>query len=195
MVQREPGLFAAWAGAAQVADWPAQELLSTRWTRDQALRRGHAMALADLEKLGMPVDGQYPGGAAGLTRQRRWLGNFGGVSAEPSFALRWMLSILAAPAYPLGDKLRYARAMEGSMERLWPALGLTRLAADCRELAVPVHVFQGRQDRITDPGLVRDWLAVLKAPSIRLVEAESAGHLCLYEQAAAYREFLRGLAP
>lgn len=188
---RVPHRIAAWVGSAQVVDWSLQEERSYRWALDEAKRQGKREVVLALERIGAPREGIYASGRAGTETQRRHLGALGGVSQPPSFLLRWMLSLVLAPDYPLRAKFRLTQGMARSMDLLWPELGRrVDFLQNVRKLEVPVHVFQGDADRITDPAQVKDWLETLEAPSKRLEIVPGAAHLAPFEQPQRFERFL-----
>jgi pimeloyl-ACP methyl ester carboxylesterase len=104
------------------------------------------------------------------------------------------MSILLARDYPLGAKLRFTKGLACSMDLVWPELGeRIDFQRDVKSLRVPVHIFAGDQDRITDLGQVRDWLAALEAPTKRLEVVEGVGHLNLFEAPHRFVEFMSGV--
>ncbi|HEY3447630.1 MAG TPA: alpha/beta hydrolase [Myxococcales bacterium] len=191
LAQRAPERLAAYVGTAQVVNWALQEERSYDWTLAEARRRGHSKAVAALETLGRPAQGAYAVGVSGVEVQRRWLGTFGGVSADPRFLMRWALSILTCGSYPLRAKLRFTKGMARSMELIWPELGRRiDFARDVPRLDVPVFVFAGRTDHITDLAQIEGWFAALQAPAKRLEIVDQAGHLNLFEAPERFRAFL-----
>ncbi len=182
MSQRAPARITAYVGAAQVVQWARQEELGYDWALAEARLLGKTRALEALERLGRPAHGMYAAGVRGVETQRRWLGSLGGVSADPSFLLRYMLSTFTCLDYPWMAKLRYLQAMRRSMECLWSDLGRRiDLVRDAASLGVPVYLFAGRRDRITDLSLIEAWYATLDAPKKRLDVVELAGHLAPFE--------------
>jgi pimeloyl-ACP methyl ester carboxylesterase len=191
MAARAPSLIAAYVGAAQVVDWAIQEALSYDWVLAEARRVDHAKAIQALERIGPPTKGVYASGTAGVETQRRWLGSLGGVSGDPGFLTRWMLSILLAGDYPISTKLRFSKGMACSMELIWPELGdQVRFTEQVRTLEVPVAIFAGDRDRITSLDQVRPWYDALRAPAKSLVVAPGTGHLNLFEAPAAFVQLL-----
>lgn len=194
LAQEVPERIAAYVGAGQVVRWAVQEERGYEWALAQARRRGHARALRALERLGPPVDGMYSVGVRGVEIQRRWLGTLGGVTFDRAFFWRFLSSIYTCRDYSLSAKLRYLTAMRQSMMLMWPDLcRRVDLVRDATKLAVPVHLFAGRGDRITPVELVEDWMRVLDAPSKRLEIVGDAGHLNLYECPARFTAFLQPL--
>jgi pimeloyl-ACP methyl ester carboxylesterase len=182
MSQKAASRIGAYVGAAQVVRWAMQEELGYDWALAEARRRGNARAFEALERLGRPVHGMYAGGVRSVEVQRRWLGSLGGVSADPSFLLRFVLSTFTCLDYPLNAKLWYLKAMRRSMECLWSELGgRIDLMCDTTKFDMPVHLFAGRRDRITDLSLVEPWYASMEAPRKRLEVVDLAGHLAPFE--------------
>lgn len=191
---RAPRRIAAWVGSAQVVNWALQEERSYRWALEEAKRRGARRAVAALEQIGEPCEGAYASGRVGTETQRRYLGAMGGLSQPPGLLLRWVLSLLLAGDYPLRAKLRYTKGMARSMDLIWPELGRrVDFVRDVRRLEMPVHVFQGDADRITDLAQVRAWLDVLDAPSKRLEVVPGAAHLGPFEQPERFAQFLEAV--
>jgi proline iminopeptidase len=191
MAAAAPDALVGYVGAAQVVDWSLQEERSYAWALAAARRLGKGKAVAALERIGPPRLGCYAGGTSSIEIQRRWLGALGGVSADPGFLTRWMLSILVRPDYPLRTKLRFRRCMQRSMDLIWPELGeRVHFGTDLTELAVPVHLFAGERDRITDLDQVQAWFDGLRAPHKRLEVVPGTGHLNLYEAPARFLAFL-----
>ncbi len=102
LASKVPEQLAAYVGAAQVVCWSLQETRSYDWALAEARRRGNAKAIAALEGIGPPERGQYAGGTSAVEVQRRWLGSLGGVSGDPGFMTRWLLSISCGPTTPSG---------------------------------------------------------------------------------------------
>jgi pimeloyl-ACP methyl ester carboxylesterase len=199
MASRAPSQLAAYVGAAQVVNWGLQEERSYDWVLGEAQRTGNAKVVAALEEIGRPVRGRYAGGTHAVEVQRRWLGSLGGVSGDPAFLMRWVRTILMAGNYPITTKLRFSKGMSRSMDLIWTELGeRIDFSRDVTALDVPVHLFAGDRDRITDLAQIQAWHDTLRAPSKRLEVVEGVGHLGLFEAPARFMEFLaevRDLAP
>jgi pimeloyl-ACP methyl ester carboxylesterase len=191
IAQQTPECVGAYVGASQVVNWALQEERSYDWALAEASLRGNDKAESALNGVGRPVGGQYGGGTDAVTIQRRWLGTLGGVAVDPRFVPLWALSIFTSRGYPLGAKLRYLKAMDASMALLWPQLCDTvDFRRDLTTVAVPVHLFAGQQDRITDLAQIQEWFDLLECPAKRLEIVEGAAHLNLYEQPARFVAFM-----
>jgi pimeloyl-ACP methyl ester carboxylesterase len=191
---RVPRRVGAWVGCGQVVDWALQEERSYRWALEEAKRRGDRRAVDALTQIGAPREGVYASGRSGTETQRRHLAALGGVSQPASFMLRWVLSLMLARDYPLRTKLQFSKAMARSMDLVWPELGRRiDFARDIGRLDVPVHVFQGDADRITDLAQVEAWIEALDAPLKRLEVVPGAGHLAPFERPERFVAFLEGV--
>jgi pimeloyl-ACP methyl ester carboxylesterase len=191
MAQKVPVRFAAYVGAAQVVRWAVQEELGYDWALAEARRVGKAAAVEALEGLGRPVQGSYATGVRGLETERRWLARLGGVSGDPAFATRFVLSSFTCGDYPWMAKLRYVRAMRRSLKCLWAGLGRRiDLMRDVKGLDVPVVLFAGRRDHITDLSLIEPWYASLEAPRKYLEVVDDAGHLAPFEAPGRFQSSL-----
>jgi proline iminopeptidase len=191
IVSRPDEHLSAYVGAAQVVSWALQEERSYDWASEQARRTGNRKAQTALEEIGRPVAGQYATGVSGVKTQRRWLGALGGVSADPRFVTRWAVSFFTSRGYPLSAKLRYLKAMDRSMGLMWPHLcEEVDFRREVVALQVPVFLFAGRQDRITDLAQIQEWFDALESPSKRLKVIDDAGHLNLYEQPDRFIAFM-----
>ena len=84
--------------------------------------------------------------------------------------------------------------MARSIELIWPELG-ERIEFSHRVTAldVPVHLFMGDHDRITDLARVEPWFDALRAPSKRLEVVEGVGHLGLSEAPVRFVAFMGGV--
>ena len=108
--------------------------------------------------------------------------------------MRWVRTILLAGNYPIRTKLRFSKGMARSMDLIWSELGeRIEFSRDVTALDVPVHVFAGDRDRITDLAQVQPWLAALHAPTKQLEVVEGVGHLGLFEAPARFIEFMGGV--
>jgi alpha-beta hydrolase superfamily lysophospholipase len=59
-----------------------------------------------------------------------------------------------------------------------------------KSISVPVHLFAGAQDRITDLDQIDRWYRVLAAPAKSLEIVEGVGHLNLFEAPARFIDYM-----
>jgi pimeloyl-ACP methyl ester carboxylesterase len=191
IAERAAQHLAAYVGASQVVNWALQEERSYDWALQEARRTDNRKAEAALDQLGRPIGGNYATGTAGVTSQRRWLGTLGGVAADPRFVPLWALSVFTSRGYPLTAKLNYLKAMNRSMDLLWRHLcDEVDFRRDVTVFPVPVHLFAGREDRITDLAQIEEWFNALEAPAKRLIVVDVAAHLNLYEKPGHFVSFM-----
>ena len=194
MATRAPEQLAAYVGAAQVVDWALQEERSYDWALAEARRVGNTKAVAALEAIGRPVGGLYAGGRSSVEQQRRHLGSLGGVSGDPKFLTRWLLSIVLIWGYPFMTKMRFTQGMARSMDLVWPELcARVHFSRDVPSLTVPVHLFAGDRDRITTLDQIQPWYERLEAPAKRLEVVAGVGHLNLFEAPDRFTAFMAGV--
>jgi pimeloyl-ACP methyl ester carboxylesterase len=88
----------------------------------------------------------------------------------------------------------YPKAMRRSIRCLWADLGRRiDLVRDVKHLDVPVVLFAGRRDHITDLSLIELWHGALDAPEKRLEIVDDAGHLAPFEAPEAFMACLEAL--
>jgi pimeloyl-ACP methyl ester carboxylesterase len=181
----------AYVGASQVVNWALQERRSYDWVLAEAEKKGNAKATTALRAIGAPEGGSYPGGTESVEVQRRWLGALGGVASNPRFLTRWTMTILLAREYPIGAKVRFTKGMARSMDIIWPELvERVDFLRDVKALRVPIYLFAGDRDRITDLDQIRGWFDLLETPVKRLEVVEGVGHLNLFEAPEAFVDFM-----
>jgi alpha-beta hydrolase superfamily lysophospholipase len=84
--------------------------------------------------------------------------------------------------------------MTRSMDLIWLELGeRIHFGRDVSAVDVPVHLFAGDRDRITDLALIRSWFDGLRAPSKRLDVVAGAGHLNLFEAPDRFVAFMAAI--
>jgi surfactin synthase thioesterase subunit len=83
------------------------------------------------------------------------------------------MTILLAREYPIGAKVRFTKGMARSMDIIWPELvERVDFLRDVKALRVPIYLFAGDRDRITDVDQIRGWFDLLEAPVKRLEVVE-----------------------
>lgn len=180
MVQKRPDIFSAYVGASQVVSGPKGDLLGYRLALDAARKRGDAVAVAALEKVGPPpyatlasflVRQTYtnPPGAPASEAEAAASAAFGKVMMTPPAAdARYIAHGL--PPYEGGKVFMETQAAVFQETRAWEA---SRFGSAFR---VPVFVFQGDRDFNTPHALARDWVDAIRAPHKGFVTLEGAGH-------------------
>lgn len=188
--QRHPKRVHAWVGVNQVVDRASEEVRAHELTLAAARERGNAKAVADLERLGLPVNGVYAVGVGGTGTQRLWMSKLGLVSHDPARLGVWQRTMAFVPELTWPERFRLLKGLMWSMERLWPEYGKLNLLESVPELQVPVYLMGGRHDKITNLDLMKAFLDQLKAPRKELVVGENAGHISLFEEPELFSELM-----
>ncbi|MCX7711105.1 MAG: alpha/beta hydrolase [Clostridia bacterium] len=189
LAQQYPEHIEAYIGVSQVVNRKEEEIKSYEFVFNKAQTENNKKAIKQLEMVGFPKNGCYKN-VEDLVVQRKWLGNFGGVTKNLKDLTRWYLSNLFTPEYPLSVKLKPMEGMKFSMKYLWNQLMDTNFLALDAELKVPALFCMGRHDRITWLELVEEYCNKLKAPQKEVVVFENSGHMPNSEEAEKFNELL-----
>ena len=193
VVDRFPDDYWAYVGIGQVANQQESEAVSYRAVLDHARTVGDDRAVRELEAIGPPERGRYPGGIDGLFRQRKWVREFGGaVHGKNNIEALWTVvgPLLVFEEYELADKFGYLRGEEFSMSHLENPMLDDDLTQNIQEVQVPIFILQGRYDLQTVFETSVAYYDQLRAPQKELVVFEESAHLVPYEEP---EKFLRVL--
>lgn len=202
LIQRYPGDFYAYVGIGQVVNNQYEnERLSWEFAYRQAKKYKNEEAIKELTEIGPPVEGYYKtdfkGGkftAKGLWRQRKWLGNFGGILHFESddyeanmkklkkTMRKSMKTSLCSGEWTLADAMRARRGKKFSIENVWPEVLKVNLLREVPRVGVPVYFFTGRSDYNTPFELVERYYEKLQAPRKEIVWFEKSGHMLIIEE-------------
>ncbi len=178
--ERAPDAIRRVVAVGPDVDMVAAEQWAWQFAHDEAVRRGHGRARAELERIGV---GPYADADAFMTRVK-WVTNFGGVMTGKTFAamlLETFLRLLFAPAYGLRHVVSALRGMRRTQERLLADLARLSLRGVSR-LEVPLTVVLGRLDVVAPEHLTRAWLDGLEAPRGKhVVCLDECAHLPQFE--------------
>jgi pimeloyl-ACP methyl ester carboxylesterase len=196
--QRAPQLYEAYIGVDQSVDAQESGERLARWVVSEAKERGEARALQELTEA---ADAPESSATASLTI-RRWAERFGGVGRRASRRGPIVRALLELEEYTLFDLPRWRRGRRFSMAELGPTAASIDLPTKVSSLQVPTYFLAGRNDKVCDPELAREYLRVLDAPRKGWAWVDDAAHLLPFEQpdavAAAIAHFAieaRGPAP
>lgn len=180
MIKQRPDLFAAYAGASQVVSGPQGDRIGYELGLEAARRRGDAVAVAALEKVGPPPYARFEDF---LVRQTYT--NPPGLppSQAEAAAMAAQARILAAPPAPDARYLPqglpptdFIGTFMATQRQVRPQIA----AWDVRDLGlafeVPIFVFQGENDLNTPVGLARAWVQDIRAPAKAFEIIPGAGH-------------------
>jgi pimeloyl-ACP methyl ester carboxylesterase len=177
---RFPNKVAAYAGAGQIGDWPASEVICYEFTLTEAERRGNRKALRELRAIGPP-----PHTGQRQMVQGKWLTRFLGMVRGMSM---WKLSriLLGGPESSVLDLPNILRGTLFSTYTMWEEVSALNLVKAAPVLAMPVFFFIGRHDHVIAPETSVAYFDMLSTPSKRLVWFEGSAHEPPFEEPAKF---------
>ncbi|MBD8644098.1 alpha/beta hydrolase [Stenotrophomonas sp. CFBP 13724] len=178
---RHPEWLHAYIGAGQVVDMRESERRGWAWAMQEALERGNAEAMKELESIAPYAIGEAVIPLSDLFLQRKWVNAFGGAAFNRPDASFEAAAIALSPDYTDEDVRNVWKAQDVSVERLMPAV-LASSKASLDELDVPVILLLGRHDINVSSQLAAEWFARLEAPRKRLFWFENSAHEMLVEE-------------
>lgn len=192
LCQRAPERIAAYVGLGQLADGPENERISYEFVWNEAQKRGDQKAIADLTRIGAPVDGFYKS-LDDLTVQRNYMTKYGGAAHGESRSIfaSMVLPVLRSPEYTLLDLLKYAKGAYYNLRQLWAPVIACKFLETVPKLDVPVYITQGRFDLNTPPELAKAWLDALDAPKKEWIWFENSAHSPIREEKERWNAVFR----
>lgn len=176
----------AYVGMGQFVNGEKNENLSYDFVYRYAKEHGDAKALRDLDRIGRPVDGWYPGGIDDLMVQRNYMTKYGGGTykgKKSNIIVGVLLPFLKSGEYHLiPDLYRYAKGSFYCLRQLWPQVVKLKYDETLKELPVPVLIFQGDHDKNTPTELARAWFDALQAPYKVWVGFHESAHSPINEE-------------
>lgn len=190
--QRHPEKIAGYIGYGQVVNGVENENLSYTFALEKAREAGNAKDIAELERVGPPVDGQYRPVFAGLMAQRRIMKKYGGHSTKKGgYFTGTVIPILSSGELDWKSKIGTARGYKLCLSRMWPSIVHYDFVHDCGPFRMPYYIFQGRLDRNTPAALVQEFYDSIDAPDKDLVWFEHSAHGPLGEEPEKFRRLMR----
>ena len=190
--QRHPEKIAGYIGYGQVVNGVENENLSYTFALEKAREAGNAKDIAELERVGPPVDGQYRPVFAGLMAQRRIMKKYGGHSTKKGgYFTGTVIPILSSVELDWKSKIGTARGYKLCLSRMWPSIVHYDFVHDCGPFRMPYYIFQGRLDRNTPAALVQEFYDSIDAPDKDLVWFEHSAHGPLGEEPEKFKRLMR----
>ena len=190
--QRHPEKIAGYIGYGQVVNGVENENLSYTFALEKARDAGNAKDIAELERVGPPVDGQYRPVFAGLMAQRRIMKKYGGHSTKKGgYFTGTVIPILSSVELDWKSKIGTARGYKLCLSRMWPSIVHYDFVHDCGPFRMPYYIFQGRLDRNTPAALVQEFYDSIDAPDKDLVWFEHSAHGPLGEEPEKFKRLMR----
>ena len=166
--------------------------MSYAYVLEQAKKAGNAEDIAELEKIGPPVDGQYKPVFEGLMAQRKLLNKYGGHSTKKGcYFSGTVLPILTSPELSIRDKIGTANGYKVCLTNMWPTIVHYDFLKDCGPFQMPYYIFQGRLDQNTPASLVQAFYDSVEAPDKDLVWFEHSAHGPMGEEPVKFKKLMR----
>lgn len=189
---RYPDKVAGYIGYGQVVNGIENENVSYAYTLQKAKEAGCAEDIAELERIGPPVDGQYKPVFEGLMAQRRLLKKYGGHSTKKGgYFSGTVLPILTSPELSVKEKIGTAKGYKVCLAQMWPTIVHYDFLKDCNCFAMPYYIFQGRKDNNTPASLVQEFYDAIQAPDKDLVWFENSAHGPMGEEPEKFKRLMR----
>ena len=190
--QKYPEKVAGYIGYGQVVNGIENENVSYAFALRKAKEANCTEDVAELERIGPPVDGQYKPVFEGLMAQRRIMKKYGGHSTKGgSYFTGTVVPILTSPELSLRDKIGTAKGYKLCLSKMWPTIVHYDFIHDCGPFQMPYYIFQGRKDNNTPASLVQDYYDAIVAPDKDLVWFENSAHGPLGEEPEKFKRLMR----
>lgn len=190
--QRHPEKIAGYIGYGQVVNGIENETVSYAFALEEAKKAGNAEDIAELERIGPPVDGQYKPVFEGLMTQRKIMKKYGGHSTKKGgYFSGTVIPILTSSELSLRDKYGTAKGYKVCLSQMWPTIVHYDFVNDCAPFQMPYYIFQGRLDRNTPASLVQEFYDSIEAPDKDLIWFENSAHGPMGEEPEKFKRLMR----
>ena len=187
-----PDRVAGYIGYGQVVNGVENENVSYAFVLRKAKEAGNTEDIAELEKIGPPVDGQYKPVFEGLMAQRRILKKYGGHSTKKEgYFSGTVLPILTSKELSLRDKIGTAKGYKLCLSQMWPTIVHYDFVKEANSFQMPYFIFQGRRDENTPASLIQEFYDAIQAPEKDLIWFEKSAHGPLGEEPEKFKKLLR----
>jgi pimeloyl-ACP methyl ester carboxylesterase len=179
---RRPDLVRAYVGVGQVACARREELdIQKRWILDQAHKRGDTDTM-NLVESGKPFDHES------LVFQ------YGGGLAHATSFVPLLMTGLRAPEYSLLDAFHVKKGIDFTHANLKNDVYTGALMNAVPKIAVPVYLFEGRNDYTAPTVCAVAFLKRLSAPEKQIVWFEQSAHFPFYDEPEKFHAALLRVA-
>ena len=188
---RRPDLFSGYVGIGQMSRMAESELISYRWTLEQAARANDGSSVKKLTDIGPPP---YTGSnwRSKFLTARRILGKHGGEYYRSKRGASGVVfrNLVFSREYTMLDRINFFRGVLQSLSALYPELSRIDLFVQVPEVKIPVYFCLGRHDYEVPSVLSARYFEALKAPRKQLVWFERSAHLPNTEEKDTFNEFM-----
>ncbi len=197
LVRMYPERIAGYIGVGQEVDAFEGELQSWQYAFEQAKKSNNKKAIADLEEMGQPQNGNYltmyKTGFWGTVKQKEWLLKLGGERYGRTNYNDWIGKMLTGYNFNIFQLVKWSKASATTAGTMFhdSAFNTFNLRKDIAIVKVPVHFVSGAADYNTPWPLVKHYAELLTAPSKSFTLFDKSGHSPLFEQPQEFNNLVR----
>lgn len=189
---REPELYHAYLGVAQMSDQLKSEFLAYGYMLKQFRENGNTIMVRKLEAAPVTLTGGIPD--AYLKLRDPAMHKLGiGTTHDMNSVITWIfIPSLTNPGYTLIEKINMWRGKSRSgISILWAEMITTDLIRQLKELKLPIYFFHGIHDYTVSYTLAKDYFGKLKAPLKGFYTFEQSAHSPLFEESEKMQYIMR----
>lgn len=180
---REPELYAAYIGVAQMSNQLRSETLAYTYMLEQFSAAGNTDMVQRLEAAPVTLTGGVPPAYLALRDDAMHSLGVGTTHEMRSVLTGILLPSFTNREYTLMEKINLWRGKARSgVSPLWESMLATDLPTQVPELAIPVYFFEGRYDHTCSYTEARAYFESLKAPVKGFYTFEQSAHSPIFEE-------------
>ena len=177
VIKKYPHLFHAYLGIAQITNQLVSERESHDFVEKEARRRNDASVLKKIIENPVPsVDCAVEKWKTYLITERRLVFKYGGGMYGRNLLTYQLKRFIFCREYTLMDKIKFLKAAELSLLKLWPVILANNVNLLFGELHIPIYMFHGIHDRLVSYEQAKLYSDKLKAPFKKFYTFQDAGH-------------------
>ncbi len=181
MVQRRPGLFAAYVGTGQVGSWRESVRAQFDFMLARSRAAGDRKKVELMEAIGTPNPNDADQYFSWWRMRNPYMCRTDSAWLDGAIAL-----IRSSPGFTEADMDALANGMGLSGRTTLQAMLATELQETARTFEVPFFVIQGKEDMATPTSVAVRYYDAVKAPSKKLILIDGAGHFALVTHREAF---------
>ncbi len=188
LIERYPEDYWAYIGIGQMVNSNEQEILSYDYTMEQAKKRGNKEAVAELQSIGEPQNGNYAH-PMDILVQRNWLAAFGGIRTDANDFLKYKAIVALAPEYNIIDKYNMLTVGIKTFGRMISDFTSVDLTKSTR-FKVPIYFCLGKYDYNTPSSIAFEYFQTIEAPLKRIKWFDHSAHAPNFEEPLVFNEYV-----
>lgn len=187
VVSQYPERILAYIGVGQVIDWKRGEEISYHYAYGVAKENEDHKALKVLDEIGPPPYGNM---VKDISKQRKILNRYNGTELQVNTLKDTIYGCLFSPEYTGIDGIRYVIGSLFTANLMFEDVMDINLMDAIPSVEVPVYFAVGRQDHLTTPQLVEEYVAVLQAPYKEVIWFENSAHFPHFEEVEKFYDLM-----